>query len=118
MKANVPQLTNKQLRALHDEVNRQTAKNVQNLSQNLQAMVLWALHEHLGFGKKRLLRFQKAFLPLIQELQEFYLAENAADTEFICKYRLRHDCGVNVEELSEMFPIKVKTENGEGETEK
>ena len=42
MKANINQLTAKQRRALYDEVNRQTAKNVQSLSQNLQAMVLWS----------------------------------------------------------------------------
>lgn len=110
MKANITQLTNKQRKALYDEVNRQTAKNVKNLSQNLQAMVLWCLHEHLGFGKKRLLRFQKAFLPMIVELQQYYLAESAEETEFALKYRLKHECDINVEELDEMFSIKVKTE--------
>lgn len=110
MRANINQLTNKQRRALYDEVNRQTAKNVANLSQNLQALVLWCLHQQLGFGKKRLLRFQKAFLPMIQELQEYYLAESAEETEFVCKYRLKHECGVNIEELDEMFQIKVKVE--------
>lgn len=110
MKANITQLTNKQKKALYDEVNRQTAKNVKSLSQNLQAMVLWCLHEHLGFGKKRLLRFQKAFLPMIEELQEYYLAESAEDTEFALKYRLKHECGIDVEELEDMFTIKVSTE--------
>lgn len=108
MKANVNKLTNKQMKALCDEVNRQTAKNVKNLSQNLQAMVLWCLHEHLGFGKKRLMRFQKAFMPMIQELQDFYLAENAEETQFVCKYRLKHEVGIDVEELDEMFEVKVK----------
>lgn len=110
MRANINQLTAKQRKALYDEVNRQTAKNVQNLSQNLQAMVLWCLHEHLGFGKKRLMRFQKAFMPMIQELQDFYLAENAEETQFVCKYRLKHECGIDVEELDEMFQVKVKIE--------
>ena len=112
MRANYNQPTSKQRRALYDEVNRQTATNVQNLSQNLQAMVLWALHVHPStrFGKKRLLKFQKDFLPLIQELQEYYLTENAQETEFALKYRLKHECGVNVEELDEMFQIKVKVE--------
>lgn len=108
MKANINQLTAKQRKALYDEVNRQTAKNVQSLSQNLSAMVLWCLHEHLGFGKKRLMRFQKAFMPMIQELQDFYLAENAEETQFVCKYRLKHEVGIDVEELDEMFEVKVK----------
>lgn len=110
MKANIHQISNKQRRALYDEVNRQTAKNVANLSQNLQAMVLWSLHDQLGFGKKRLLRFQKAFLPMIKELQEYYLAENAEETAFALKYRLKHECDIDVEELDDMFSIKVKVE--------
>ncbi len=110
MKANINQLTAKQRKALYDEVNRQTAKNVQNLSQNLQAMVLWSIHEQLGHGKKRLLKFQKGFLPLIQALQEYYLSENAEETAFVCKYRLKHEVGIDVEELDEMFQVKVKIE--------
>ena len=110
MNANIYQLTNKQRRALYDEVNKQTARNVQNLSQNLQAMVLWCLHEHLGFGKKRLLRFQKAFLPMIEDLQQYYLAENAEETAFALKYRLKHECGIDVDELGDMFSVKVKME--------
>lgn len=110
MIANYNQLTNKQKKAMFDEVNRQTAKNVQNLSQNLQAMVLWQLHVHPStrFGKKRLLKFQKDFLPLIQELQEYYLSRDAEETAFVCKYRLKHECGIDVEELDEMFQVKVK----------
>lgn len=110
MKANINQLTAKQRKALYDEVNRQTARNVQSLSQNLQAMVLWCLHVHPStkFGKKRLLKFQKDFLPMIQELQDFYLAENAEETQFVCKYRLKHEVGIDVEKLDEMFQVKVK----------
>ena len=112
MKANINQLTNKQKKAIYDEVNRQTAKNVKNLSQNLCAMVLWSLHVHPStkFGKKRLLNFQKDFLPMIKELQDYYLSESAEETEFAIKYRLKHECGIDVEELDEMFSIKVKTE--------
>lgn len=112
MKANINQLTNKQKKALYDEVNRQTAKNVQNLSQNLCAMVLWCLHIHPStkFGKKRMLNFHKDFLPMIEELQEYYLTESAEETEFALKYRLKHECGIDVEELGEMFSIKVSEE--------
>lgn len=107
MRARLPvEIPSKMRKALTDEVNRQTAENVKKLSRNLQALTLWVVHEHLGFGKKRLKRFQEAFLPLIDELQDFYIAENAADTEFVCAYKLKHEVGLDVDELGEMWRIK------------
>jgi hypothetical protein len=106
MKAILP-LTNRERKALEAEINRQTAKNVKDLSLNLQALVLWQLHEQLGFGKKRLLRFQKAFLPMIKELQRFYELENASETDFVCKYKLKNEVGIDVENLDEMFEFQV-----------
>ena len=107
MKANVPLFTSKERKAMQEEINRQTAQNVKNLSIDLQSMVLWSLHEQLGFGKKRLLRFQKKFLPLIQELQAFYEARTADDTNFICRYKLKNECEIDVEELNGMFEFQV-----------
>lgn len=106
MKANVPLFTSKERKAMQAEIDRQTAQNVKNLSSNLQALVLWSLHEQLGFGQRRLLEFQQRFLPLIKELQDFYEASSAEETEFICKYKLRQECGINVDELGEMFQIQ------------
>lgn len=85
-----------------------TAENVRKLSVNIQALVLWSLRKQLGFGKKRLLRFQEAFLPLIEELQDFYEAENAAETEFIILRDLKNEVGIDVEELGDMFNFKCK----------
>lgn len=108
MKVRLPvEIPNKVRKALQDEVNRQTADNVKNLSRNLQALTLWVVHEHLGFGKKRLLRFQQAFIPAIEKLQEFYEATDAADTEFYCAYKLKHEVGIDIDELGEMWRIKI-----------
>ena len=113
MRVRLPvEIPNKLRRALQDEVNRQTAENVRKLSRNLQAITLWVVHEHLGFGKKRLKRFQEAFLPLIEELQEFYMAENAADTEFCAAYKLKHEVGIDVDELGDMWRIKERYVEG------
>ncbi len=106
MKANVPLFTSKERKAMQAEIDRQTAQNVKNLSSNLQALVLWSLHEQLGFGQRRLLEFQQGFLPLIKELQDFYEASSAEETEFICKYKLKNECGIDVDELGEMFQIQ------------
>ncbi len=106
MRANVPLFTCRERKAMQAEIDRQTAQNVKNLSSNLQALVLWSLHEQLGFGQKRLLEFQQGFLPLIKQLQDYYEASSAEETEFICKYKLKHECGIDVDELSEMFQIQ------------
>ena len=71
MKAILP-LSNKVRKAINDEVNRQTGENVRKLSVNIQALVLWALHQQFGFGKKRLLQFQEAFLPVPVSLSNKY----------------------------------------------
>lgn len=106
MKAILP-LTNRERKALEAEINRQTAQNVKNLSLNLQALVLWQLHEQEGWGNKKLLRFQKRFLPMIQELQRFYELENASETDFVCRYKLKNEVGIDVEDLDGMFEFQV-----------
>lgn len=95
-------------KSIQQEIDRQTGENVRKISLNIQALVLWSLHQQLGFGKKRLLEFQKDFLPLIEELQEYYQTKNADETKFICLYKLKNEVGINVEELDSMFDIKVK----------
>ena len=106
MNAFVPRLSNKERKEIEREIRLQTATNVKNLSLNLQAIVLWNLHVQLGFGQKRLIEFQKTFLPLIKELQEFYMAEDAEETEFILLYKLKNEVGVDVRELNDMFEIE------------
>lgn len=101
-------LSSKTRKAINDEINRQTGENVRNLSINLQALVLWAVHEEFDCGKKKLLQFQKKFLPLIQELQDYYQLENARETEFVCLHKLKNEVGIDVENLNEMFQLEVK----------
>lgn len=93
--------------AIHREIDQQTANNVKNLSQNLSAIIMWELHTQLGFGKKRLLRFIKAFRPLLKELQDYYEMRSAEDTEFLYKYRLKSDVGIDVEELDDIVEFQV-----------
>ena len=106
MNAFVTRLSNKERKEIEREIRRKTATNVKNLSLNLQAIVLWNIHEQLGFGQKRLLEFQKTFLPLIKELQDFYMAEDSEETQFILLYKLKNEVGVDVRELNDMFEIE------------
>lgn len=107
MKVRLP-LPNKTRKAIEDELGRQTGENVRNLSLNITALVLWSIRKKYRFGKKRLLDFHKDFLPLIQELQEYYQLENARETEFVCVKNLRDEVGIDVEQLNEMFQFEIK----------
>lgn len=100
-------MTSKQRRALRDEINRQLVENVKNLSCNLQALILWELHVQEGWGKKKLLRFQKRFQPAIKMLQEYYQVRTADETDFVCKNRLKNEVGIDVEELDAMLEFEI-----------
>ena len=106
MKALMP-LTNRERKAIEREAKKQMAENIKTLSYNLQALILCNLREQTGWGKKRLLRFQKAFLPKLKELEQFYLCEDAEELEFVCVYKLKNEVGIDVKELGEMFEIVV-----------
>lgn len=107
MKARLPaNLTNKEMKALRREIDRQTAENVVNLSANLQAAVLYQLHANFGFGKKRLLRFASAFQETLEQLREYYEMYAADDIDFIYKYKLKNEVGIDVNELESMFNFK------------
>lgn len=113
MKARVLNLTNREMRALRDEINRQTAENVMKLSENLQALILWQLREQLGWGKKRLLRFQKRFVPAMRELQEYYMTSSADETDYICRYKLKNEVGIDVAELDEIIGFRIRIDKGD-----
>ena len=107
MKAHIP-MSKAQQKGMKREIDRQTAENVKRLSVNLSALVLWSVRQQLGFGKKRLLRFHKNFLPLIQELQNFYLSESDEETAFVCIHNLKEEVGIDVNELDDMFKIQAR----------
>ena len=82
-------------------------ENVSRLSGDLTALVLWQLHTQLGFGKKRLMQFYEAFAPAIREMQDHYSAETADETNFVCRYKLKHQCGIDVKDLDAMFQFQI-----------
>ena len=108
MNAIVPyRMTAKERKALRKEIDKQLAENVKNMSSDLQALVLWELHEQEGWGKRKLLRFQKRFQPMIKQLQEYYEVRTADDTDFVCKHKLKNEVGIDVEELDAMFDFEI-----------
>ena len=106
MNALVGRLSNRDKKEIAKEIRHQTGENVKNLSLNIQSLVLWNLHTQLKFGRKRLIRFQKSFLPLIEELQRFYMVADSEETEFVLLHKLKNEVGVDVKELNDMFLIE------------
>lgn len=79
-------------RAMTEEINRQIAEQYEDWLINLDAMVLWTLHTHLGFGKKRLKRFYRDFTKQHIELTQYY--ECNGDDGSLCIHKLR---GIDVD---------------------
>ena len=70
------QLTSAEKKALDMEIKRQIAEYDKKHKLELQALILWELHEQLGFGVKRLKDFYNKFDISIDEMIERYHLED------------------------------------------
>lgn len=87
-------LTAKERKALDIEINRQILEADKRYTNDIDAMVLYVLHKHLGFGYKRLRLFWEAFKAEHKELREHY--EMPDDNAWLARQKLK-DIGVDVE---------------------
>lgn len=98
------ELTAAEKKAMDVEIRRELDEyNRQNINE-IDAMILWHLHEEFGFGKKRLLRFYKTFSECIKELSERYLTEETR-MPWMYQYRLKN-YGIDIEELNKNSILK------------
>ena len=65
---------------------------------NVEAIILWQLHERYGFGKKRLLQFFDETTPLINGILDKYDYEKDDDAIWICKHKLKTELGIDLED--------------------
>ena len=73
MKAIIPRkMTNAEMKALDDSIREQIGQNIGKLKGNIEAIVLWQIHEQYGYGAKKLEAFLEGFQPALQELMNFY----------------------------------------------
>lgn len=84
--------------AIH-EINQQIIEADKKYSLDVDAMVLWALHIHLGFGKKRLENFYIAMMEEHISMRKRY----EMDDTYPERLKLKELCGVDVEELNRKF---------------
>lgn len=106
-----PKLTRSQEKALDRKIDEQILEAIKKLKKNLTAMVLWDYHTdpRLRYGKKRLLRKLKSFRKNIRELEEYYEMTSAEDSEFLLKYKLREEVGIDLDEYDDdLFDFEVR----------
>lgn len=106
MNANVQRkLTNREMKALEGSIRETIAASVGKLSGNIEAIVLWQLHEQLDLSIEELDAFLERFRPALQELKAFYDIESTEDTELACVYNLK-SIGFDTEKLGKAFPVE------------
>ena len=101
-------LTAAERKAMDMEINRQIVEADRRYADDIDAMVLYTLHVHLGFGKKRLRKFYDALSAEHDRLIQYYQMPD--DYTWLCKEMLKR-IGVDVEAWN-------KERNEPDETEK
>lgn len=76
-------LTAAERKAMDMEINRQIVEADRRYADDIDAMVLYTLHVHLGFGKKRLRKFYDAFSAEHDRLIQYYQMPD--DYTWLCK---------------------------------
>lgn len=67
---------------------------------NVEAIILWQLHENHGKGKKWLLNFLEETSPLINGMLDYYDYEKDADAIWICKHKLKTEVGIDLDKAT------------------
>ena len=80
-------LTAAEKKAMDMEINRQIVEADRRYADDIDAMVLYTLHVHLGFGKKRLRKFYDAFSAEHDRLIQYYQMPD--DYTWLCKEMLK-----------------------------
>lgn len=86
------ELSAKEQKILNEEINRQILEKDTRYTNDIDACVLYVLHVHLGFGRKRLRRFWEAFRVEHDKLRNHY---EISDTAYLAQDQLKR-IGVDV----------------------
>ena len=90
-------MSKEEKRALQAEVSRQARQISDRFAIEIDATILWALHEKFGFGPERLRRFYDCVYENRETLLQRYDMHD--DTEFILLHKLL-EIGVDVQKWS------------------
>lgn len=102
-------MTAAEKKAMSIEIQRQFADFEAKHIDELEALILWHLHEEFGFGRKRLKRFYDTFRPHISALLERYVMEDS-DKVWLCTYKLKQ-YGIDINEWNKQRKDRDKVDN-------
>lgn len=88
-------LTAAEKKAMDMEIQRELAEYDRKHLAEIDATILWVLHEQFGFGAKRLREYYDAYHDRIGELIERYELDNGDDL-WLCTQKLKK-VGVDIE---------------------
>ena len=75
---------------------------------NVEAIILWQLHEKHGKGKKWLLNFLDETTPLINGMLDYYDYEKDDEAIWICKHKLKTELGIDLDRANTPFNATLK----------
>lgn len=81
------QMSAAEKKAMDKEIRRQLADYDMKNAVEIDAMVLWILHDKFGFGIKRLKRFFDCFSDEMSELAKRYELDES-ESSWLCTYKL------------------------------
>lgn len=106
MNAIIPRkLSNREMKQVDGQIREQIGQSIVKLKSNIEALVLWEIHQQCGYGAKRLEVFLEGFQPALQELMNFYGVESTEEVELACVYNLKA-IGFDTEKLGKAFPVE------------
>lgn len=88
-------LSSSEQKALEKEIQRQLGEYDQKNTKEIDAIVLWILHEEFGFGISRLKRFHDILTQRLKELSEYYEMDEK-DQSLLCSVKLK-SYGIDLE---------------------
>lgn len=98
MKARV-KFNDDQQRSFKREVNRQLSEQTKAHESDVDAILMWFLHEEYGWGPKRLNDFIERFNARLKELVSWYDLDDD-DQLWLIKYKLK-EMGVEFEKMGD-----------------
>lgn len=88
-------LTRAEEKAMNMEIQRQLAAYNEKNADEIDAIILWFLHEEFGFGEKRLRRAHDRFIAGIRALNKRYEITDDEEQLWICTRMLLED-GIDI----------------------
>lgn len=90
----------KEAEAIDKALNDLIIEHFLTFEKELDASMLWMLHEHFGHGRERLLKAWRLTFDKNRQLQDRYEMD-ATGSEWLCKKLLKEQLGIDLDELYE-----------------